>query len=328
MKPLQEIVSHRKRWLAHRIEAELAHLAQECADRWSFSEDLDVTLKQGLQRLPHCQLLYVLNGDFRQCSSNVGPLAVEAQWRGQDLSARPYLQGLLPYRGLVLSSVYLSNRSLEPCISGLHAIQGDDGLLGFVVADFPVRDLPLPAPHQERVLEWNQYKGDPSIRGLLFQQQRSASEMDTHIDAVHAVVRVLMAQHGVFHVKLHYSSARVTLWLHSDPFDYRIHSLQEIINPDICLVYTACTYADKSRVKRSQIELVLQQFVELRNADDTVYLRSASLNLMNGRVGLTFSCDGSHYLSVDEFLSKRAAFWLRGESRVVQGQAGGGDGVA
>ena len=56
--------------------------------------------------------------------------------------------------------------------------------------------------------------------------------------------------------------------------------------------------------------MVLEQLKELRFADETIYLRSASLNVMNGMVGLTFSCDGSHYISVEEFLSKEKRFWF------------------
>jgi hypothetical protein len=31
---------------------------------------------------------------------------------------------------------------------------------------------------------------------------------------------------------------------------------------------------------------------------------------MNGQVGLTFSCDGSHYMPVEEFVEKDLSFWL------------------
>ena len=34
------------------------------------------------------------------------------------------------------------------------------------------------------------------------------------------------------------------------------------------------------------------------------------LNIFNGLVGLTFSCDGSHYMPWDEFLDKNLGFWL------------------
>jgi hypothetical protein len=34
------------------------------------------------------------------------------------------------------------------------------------------------------------------------------------------------------------------------------------------------------------------------------------INLFNGMVSLTFSCDGSHYMRYDEFLTKNTAFWF------------------
>ena len=47
----------------------------------------------------------------------------------------------------------------------------------------------------------------------------------------------------------------------------------------------------------------------LRIVDTTIYLRTASINIFNGMVSLTFSCDGSHYMRFDEFLAKGPAFW-------------------
>jgi hypothetical protein len=55
---------------------------------------------------------------------------------------------------------------------------------------------------------------------------------------------------------------------------------------------------------------ILKGMRELRLADDVIYLRSASINIFNGMISLTFSCDGSHYMRYDEFLEKNMAFWL------------------
>ena len=55
---------------------------------------------------------------------------------------------------------------------------------------------------------------------------------------------------------------------------------------------------------------ILQTFRDLRFMDETLYLRSGTLNIFNGIVGLTFSCDGSHYMPWTEFLDKRVDFWL------------------
>lgn len=45
-------------------------------------------------------------------------------------------------------------------------------------------------------------------------------------------------------------------------------------------------------------------------ADEVIYLRTSSINVYNGLVSLTFSCDGSHYMTYDEFLGKEKEFWF------------------
>jgi hypothetical protein len=49
---------------------------------------------------------------------------------------------------------------------------------------------------------------------------------------------------------------------------------------------------------------------QLRMADETLYLRSSSINIFNGLISLTFSCDGTHYMSWREFLDKDISFWI------------------
>jgi len=157
---------------------------------------------------------------------------------------------------------------------------------------------------------WRQFKGDPSIRGKLFEQQRALSLMDEHLDETMHFVNMLMLQHGIFHAKLHFSSARITFWHIDDPYNYRLHDVMECINPDVCLTYPPQVYSKKAKVSPSNIMAVLSYFKVLRLVDENIYLRSASLNIMNAMVGLTFSCDGSHYMPVQELLRRELSFWF------------------
>jgi len=43
--------------------------------------------------------------------------------------------------------------------------------------------------------------------------------------------------------------------------------------------------------------------------DTTIYLRTTSINIFNGMISLTCSCDGSYYMHHDEFLARGSAFW-------------------
>ena len=61
---------------------------------------------------------------------------------------------------------------------------------------------------------------------------------------------------------------------------------------------------------QEKVEPILEQFKLLRFADENIYLRSGSINIINGMVGLNFSCDGTHYMPWDEFLQKDLSFWF------------------
>jgi hypothetical protein len=75
------------------------------------------------------------------------------------------------------------------------------------------------------------------VRGTVFLQTRAPSRMDEHIDAVLDQIDALMREHGVFHSKIHFSSGRCSFWLYDDPYGYRLHGVDEIIDPELCLAY-------------------------------------------------------------------------------------------
>ena len=78
---------------------------------------------------------------------------------------------------------------------------------------------------------------------------------------------------------------------------------------DICLLYPSRPYPADAAIPRDKITRILNSMQSLRIVDTTIYLRTASINIFNGMVSLTFSCDGSHYMRFDEFLAKGPAFW-------------------
>jgi len=123
-----------------------------------------------------------------------------------------------------------------------------------------------------------------------------------------------MTDRGVFHGKLHFSSSRATIWLVDDPYRYRLLDINALIDPDTCLSYPRRSYPDDAVVPRGKLRPVLDTLRALRFMDETFYLRAGSINIFNGMVGLTFSCDGAHYLPWDEFLSKGYDFWAASTS--------------
>ena len=316
---LDQSISKQRSFIEGLLLDPLSKLADICATNWGDRNKLDQELKDYLQiKTDHrCRLLYVIDSKGEQYSSNISDDNVDETIIGQDLSHRPYLKSIDSgsETQLLLSDVYIDKQTRKPCITVLHEIRVNDEVIGYIAADFGLRDLPLKNVNDAQSHEWRQIKGDPSIRGTMFQQTRVRSAMDEHLDEVLDVVESLITEQGIFHAKLHFSSSRATLWPYSDPYRYHLHVLDEIINPKICLVYEKASYPEQALVTAGMVHNVLKAFKLLRDADETIYLRAASLNIMNGLVGLNFSCDGSHYMPANEFLEKDLKFWF-GEDAV------------
>lgn len=134
--------------------------------------------------------------------------------------------------------------------------------------------------------------------------------MDDQLNETFAHVENLMRHHGVFHAKLHFSSSRATLWLYTAPYHYRVLSVDELLHAMPWQDYPVIGYPAEASVAPEQIRPVLEMFRILRFSDEQIYLRSGSLNVINGMVGLNFSCDGSHYISAKEFLASPYTRWF------------------
>jgi hypothetical protein len=152
---------------------------------------------------------------------------------------------------------------------------------------------------------WLQIRGDPSIRQFLFSQSRVNNEFDDHLDTVLENVDQLLHEHGIFHAKIHFSSGQVTLWSMLDPYNYQVRLKEEFLAPGFVRQFDHRPYPVNAVVPPEQIRPILEILCTLRHKDDSIYLRSGSLNVINGMVGLNFSCDGSHYIDFREFIRHR-----------------------
>ncbi len=309
---IQQAIARQRKSLEQRIRKPLEALAGRLTTVWGDRQAMDAMLQEGLTTIPDVRFLYALDNRGVQLSDNIGPEGVLEKDFGRDRSHRPYMQQLHPGTDFILSEAYISIRAKRPSLTAMQVVRDDQGRqLGYLGADFDLRQLPLT---QEMALydeptQWRQIKGDPAIRGTVFHQTRVESEMDRHIDEALGVMDELMVDHGVFHTWIHFSSSRAIIWWIDDPFRYRLLDIHLLTDPDICLAYPLRPYPENAIVPAEKIRPVLDGFRELRFMDETLYLRSGSLNIFNGMVGLTFSCDGSHYLPWDEFLDRSHAFW-------------------
>lgn len=308
---LKEAIARQRQILKGWLASSLSILAEGCREAWPDRARLEAILREGMEELPYCKYLYVLDDRARQVTANLTRTGTLPEHYGRDRGERPYLAEALGGAVFSLSDAYLSRNARRPSLTAIQRIEDGEGrLLGWLGADFDLRELPATQALYQQPEQWVQLKGDPAIRAGLFHQARTDSLMDLRIDAVLDLLHELISVHGVFHGKLHFSSSRATLWLINDPYRYRIHGIDELSDPGLCLAYPHCPYPEQAVVPVDRVRDILETFKALRFMDETLYLRAGSLNIFNGIVGLTFSCDGSHYMPWDEFLDKNVGFWL------------------
>lgn len=296
--------------LAHKLREPLAQLAARCPPAWGDRAKLNAILTAGFENIPHCSFLYCLNTDGIQISDNVGREGLALEHFGRDRSQRPYMMEVLPAWGFLLSDAYISLMDHRPSLTALQIVRPNSHPIGYLGADFDLRNLPVTSELYEEPGYWRQVKGDPSIRGNVFQQCRIESPMDSNIEQALSILEELLTQRGVFQCQMHFSSSQATIWTQDDPFRYRILDNEALGDPDICLVFPPRAYPADALIPPSDIRRILHTLQALRMTDPTFYLRTASINIFNGMVSLTFSCDGSHYMPYDEFLLKDTSFWF------------------
>jgi hypothetical protein len=296
--------------LAHLLREPLAQLAGHCTPAWGDGEALDAILAEHFASIPHCSVLYCVGLDGVQICNNVGPDGVEPEHLGRDRSQRPYMKEPVPVWGFLLSDAYISLNGHRPSLTALQVVSGEGQTLGYLGADFDLRNLPVTSALYEEPGYWRQVKGDPAIRGTVFQQCRVESRMDGNIERALSILEELLTQCGVFQCQIHFSSSQATIWTVDDPFRYRILDHEALNDPDICLIYPTCAYPVDAAIPQHDISRILDTMQALRLTDPTIYLRMASINIFNGMVSVTFSCDGSHYMPHVEFLMKSTSFWF------------------
>ena len=309
-KSWKESIYLQREELAKRLHEPMANLVGLCLPAWGDRERLNEVMQSEYLKVPHCDFLYCMDQSGRQISDNVGKDGYDLTHFGRDRSQRPYMKEAMPPWGFLLSDAYISLRDRRPSLTALQVVRREGETIGYLGADFDLRNLPVTSGLYDEPGYWRQLKGDQAIRNTVFLQSRVESVMDRNIDLTLPILEELLTERGVFQCMLHFSSSRVTIWTVDDPYRYRLLEQEALSDPDICLVFPSCPYPSNAEIPRDEIQRILTTMKSLRMSDPTFYLRTASINIFNGTISLTFSCDGSHYMSYVEFLMKGSSFWF------------------
>lgn len=127
--------------LSKRFDGRLRVIAKQSVTHWFNHDGLDRLLAQYATVLEGCELLYAVDADGRQVSSNVYPTSIDSSAYGQDLSQRPYAVSLSVLRnvashGAFAFDAYVSRATEHSCVTVMYGVTSEDSLLGFIAADF------------------------------------------------------------------------------------------------------------------------------------------------------------------------------------------------
>ncbi len=131
------------------FHAPLRSIAKRAVRVWFNRERLDGVLSEVIRECFQCDLLYAIDTDGRQVSSNIHERSIDPGAYGQDLSLRPYLITMpflnnAAFQGAFLCDVYTSQVTRRPCLTVMCGVTSGPTTLGFIAADLdPHQLLPL-----------------------------------------------------------------------------------------------------------------------------------------------------------------------------------------
>jgi hypothetical protein len=126
-------------------DGQLRVIARQSVTVWFNRDRLDRLLTSYVNALENCELLYAIDTDGRQVSSNILPDSIDAGAYGQDLSSRPYAISLRVLQDPLASGAfacrsYTSQISQRPCITVMYGVSRGSSMLGYIAADFTQSD--------------------------------------------------------------------------------------------------------------------------------------------------------------------------------------------
>lgn len=140
---LKESIQQQRESLEQSLITPLAKTAFACEAVWPDRQGLAEVLLKYLKKIPNCTFLYALDTNGIQISDNISSTGLLPEHFGRDRSQRPYMKEVVPVSGFLLSEAYISLRVSRPSLTALQVVRKNDDVVGFIGADFDLRNLPV-----------------------------------------------------------------------------------------------------------------------------------------------------------------------------------------
>lgn len=332
---LYTTIAQQRDMLTKLFYAPLRTLGDECVKIWGNRSSLENALERTFSSVPYCKFLYALDANGRQITASMSREGLIQEHYDRDRSDRPYMREALLEKDIstssrvqhyqqwpnieggaqttdfILCAAYISLRALRPSLTAIQFVRGPHGaVLGFLGADFALRDLPETQHLYEEPRSQRRFKADFLVNDSPSTQTRLESKMDGHLDTVMSIMEELILVHGGYHIMLHFSSSQAIIWVMDDPYRYRLLTMNELTDPSSCLAYPKRPYPNDALVPFEKVREIFHNMKTLRCTEGSFYLRSGAVNIFNGMVTLNFSSDGSHYIPYEDFLHMDYSFWV------------------
>lgn len=126
--------------LSKQLDGRLRVIARQSTTVWFNQDRLDRLLAQYVGVLENCELIYAIDANGKQVSSNISIHAIDTSAYGQDLSTRPYTVNLSVLNdpgahGAFACRMYTSQVTLHPCVTILYGVTCRSTLLGYIATD-------------------------------------------------------------------------------------------------------------------------------------------------------------------------------------------------
>jgi len=144
---LRKTVLHDYPELCDALDEPLRRIARRSVRVWFNHDRLDQVLAETTSENLQYDLIYAIDTEGRQVSSNIYANSIDRSAYGQDLSQRPYsvITSVLSnaaYRGVFLCDIYISQLTRRPCATFMYGVNSGKATLGFIAVDFDLEYLP------------------------------------------------------------------------------------------------------------------------------------------------------------------------------------------
>lgn len=151
LKPMQESIEREYEELRQFFNAPLRAIAKRSVRLWFHRDRLDRLLADSIGSLKDCELVYAIDVNGRQVSSNIHPASIDFTAYGQDLSRRPYAVNLsllndAAFHGAFLCHAYTSQVTQRPCVTVMHGVTSGSSSLGYIAVDLNPAVFPWATP--------------------------------------------------------------------------------------------------------------------------------------------------------------------------------------